>query len=110
MCDREGCREDLGEGGWPRSSWKLWRCWAAALGIEGMRREGVLVLTEAESMLERGVRAGEGGLTGGSRVGVDILLYGINRIAYSSKQEHAVEAEGRSQLDCLAWGRASSQR
>jgi hypothetical protein len=53
MWDSEGCLEVRGDGGRPRSSWKLCRCWAAALGIEGMRREGVLLTADGESILER---------------------------------------------------------
>ena len=72
--DREDCLDDLGEGGRPRSSWKLWRCCAAALGMEETRREGVLLLADGESMLVREDIAVEGGeLTGGSRLGVDIF-------------------------------------
>ena len=43
--------------------------------MDGMRREGVLLLVEGESMLEREDIAAEGGLlAGGSRLGVAIFL------------------------------------
>ena len=74
ICDREGCLDDRGEEGWPRSSWKLWRCCADALGIEEMRSEGVLPIVAGESMLEWEDVTAEGGeLIGGSRLGVDMF-------------------------------------
>ena len=45
--------------------------------MDGMRREGVLLFVEGESMLEREDIGPEGGeLTGGSRLGVDIVCSG----------------------------------
>ncbi len=43
--------------------------------MDGMRRDGVLLLVDGESILDReGTAAEEGGeLTGGSRLGVDML-------------------------------------
>lgn len=78
----EGCRCDRGEGGWPRSSLKVWRCWAAAL--EGMRREGVRAVPvpvpgpvgDCASRLDRLEEAAvDGGdwTGGGSLLGVDMV-------------------------------------
>lgn len=76
----EGCLCDLGEGGRPRSSLKLWRCWAEALGILASRRDGVLPGgNRVSERLDRGVllAAGEEGVmeeeADGSRFGVAIL-------------------------------------
>lgn len=72
--DTDGCLEERGDGGCPRSSLKLWRCWAAALGKEGIRSEELLLGGEAASMLEREDATGEGEeVIGGSRFGVVML-------------------------------------
>lgn len=76
--DMEGCLEERGEGGCPRSSLKLWRCWAAALGKDGIRRDELLLGGEAASMLEREDATGEGEeVVGGSRFGVVIVKSGL---------------------------------
>jgi hypothetical protein len=76
----EGCLWDLGEGGRPRSSLKLWRCCAEALGMLASRRDGDLPGGDRVSeRLERGVllAAGEEGEREAlrSRFGVAIVLW-----------------------------------
>ena len=67
-----------------------------------MRKEGVLLLAEGESMLDReDIAEEEGDLTSGSRLGVDMFVARAIRLfvfVYSSKDGNTVEVGTSPQL------------